>query len=210
MSHRRRGTARTPIAPTASANAKMLARMWPGARRNWCRIPDISVLLLLGERTRSRPSIIATTRSASFASARSWVMKTIVVPWWASPVSSSNTACRWPGRGCRSACRRPATPARGPSLVRYRRAAVRRRSSVRAACVPARRGRPARAIAGPRTTFPSADPIGAELDREFDVLERGERRQQVEVLEHDPDVLTTPAGEAVGPHRVDPGTPDDQ
>jgi hypothetical protein len=28
-----------------------------------------------------RPSIIATTRSASFASARSWVMKTTVVPW---------------------------------------------------------------------------------------------------------------------------------
>ena len=64
--------------------------------------------------------------------------------------------------------------------------------------------------AGPCAAFTTSDPTGAELDREFDVLDRGECRQQVEVLEDDPDVLTTPRGEAVGTHLVDPVTSDDQ
>ena len=138
-------------------------------------------------------------------------MKTIVVPWWASPVSSSNTA--WPlawsrlpvgssatsNAGSRTIARAIPTRCCSPPLICA--------GSLRASPPSPTRSSDSRARARRSTT---TDPLGAELDREFDVLERGERRQQMEVLEHDPDVFTTPGGEAVGTHPVDPGASDDQ
>ena len=138
-------------------------------------------------------------------------MKTIVVPWWASPVSSSNTRVavglvEAAGRLVRDQQRRLADHRSCDSDALLLASA---HLCGQLACQPAEPD-PLERVAGPRAAFTTADPAGAELDREFDVLDRGECRQQVEVLEDDPDVLTTPRGEAVGTHLVDPVTSDDQ
>src|SRR5690606_24778303 len=56
---------------------------------------------------------------------------------------------------------------------------------------------------------PSPPAVPRELECELHVLSRGERGEQVEVLEHDPDVPAAPGGETVRLHLVDAHTVDD-
>ena len=97
------GTASTPMAPTASASANTLARIRPGARRNWRRNPLMTrsppastrrlVVQVRAATDSTVPSSIDTTLSAAAARATSWVMNTTVVPCRAASISRSNTRC---------------------------------------------------------------------------------------------------------------------
>ena len=158
-----------------------------------------------------RPSTMATTRSAAAASERSWVMKTTVVPSPASLVSTSNTACP----------------------LAWSSAPVGSSATISGGCVTIARAIPTRCCSPPlswagnlRRVAGEADPLeggdggafaespsGAarsELDRQLDVLLGGERGEQMEVLEDDPDVAAAPRRQSVDLESVDAGVVDDQ
>ena len=54
----------------------------------------------------------------------------------------------------------------------------------------------------------SLGPAAGEIHRQHGVLQRGQRRQQLEELKHDADALASPDGEFLLAHQIDPATVD--
>ena len=96
-----------------------------------------------------------------------------------------------PGRGCPSARRPRSTSGRPRASARSRRAAARRPKAQPGGCPACLPGQPARGCDAPARSAPlRAAPRRSRAAGR--ILERGERRQQLEELENDPDVGAAP------------------
>ncbi len=147
-------------------------------------------------RATSRPPSRRRRRPQRAARCSSWVTSTSVVP--ASALSAnSSSMIAWPVCGVEVAGglvgeqqRRAGSRTRAPAP----RAAARRRTAGAGSGRGARPGRPA---AGSRAPAPSTSRIAAQLQRQHHVLQRGQRGQQLEALEHEADLLAAHARAAV-------------
>ena len=132
----------------------------------------------------TRPSRRNTTRSAHAASCASWVTTT---PADAAPAGRAAAAAsrprRSPSRARRSA-RRPAAALRSPTTARAMATRWRSPPDSSSGNRSARSASPSSSSAVHRHGRRGLGPHAVELQRERDVLERGQAGQEVEVLEH--------------------------